>query len=140
MNLPTKPNPSAERARAHLHLCPPTNATATNAKCASSCAGESSTGGNGSRNGSPEWQKLVESKWLKNSTPKQQANGSEATAATPATGGKHCTRCAVGQGRRNCECFELMTFDRVAMRFVLGGLALFWIVAIGGVALKGCAS
>jgi len=118
----------------------PTTSTATDAKCAKFCDGECSEAANGCASGLPEWQRLVESKWQSSSTPKQPANGSAETVASVATGAKHCTRCSVGQGRRNCVCVDPMTFDRAALRMVLGGLALFWVAAVVLVGLKGCAS
>lgn len=142
MNVPTKPHPTVDRARAHLHRCHPmpTTSTATDAKCAKSCDGVCSEAANGCASGLPVWQRLVESRLQSSSTQKPPANGSEATEASQGIGAKHCTRCSVGQGKRNCECFEPMTFDRAALRIVLGGLALFWVAVIVFVGLKGCAS
>ncbi len=54
-------------------------------------------------------------------------------------GASHCTKCAVGQGD-DCACIQPMTFDRAALRIVLGGLALFWSLALVAAITRGCAA
>ena len=128
-----------DRARAHFPLCHPmpTTSTATDAKCDKSCDGVCGTAEIGCMRGLNPWQRHVERKLQGRSLTQQQPNGARGTEEAKGTGGSLCIRCAVGQGRE-CECREPMALDRAGIRIVLGGLFLFWSLALVTALTKGC--
>jgi hypothetical protein len=96
---------------------------ATAAKCDKSCDGVCHSAEIGCIRGLPEWQRHVERRLQSSSGQKQQNNGLQATEARQVTGDEH---------HRSRE-----TFDQVALRWVLAGLAIGWLSA-AIVGLKGC--
>lgn len=94
-----------------------TKTTATNAKCAKSCAGECNTAETGSRPGSLASAKPAAQLMRRRSEQTALNSGQQETGEDRATGGE--------------------SFDQTVMRWVLAALVIGWLSA-AIVGLKGC--
>ena len=94
-----------------------TKPTATNAKCAKSCAGECNTAETGSRPGSLASAKPAAQLMRRRSEQTAPSSGPQETGEDRATGGE--------------------SFDQTVMRWVLAALVIGWLSA-AIVGLKGC--